>query len=79
MCAFVCLCENKPVCVSSLIIVCLCVGKAGAKGADSKNNIKKAAVAKPNSIKNLFMNSNVKKPAEVSVCICAPVYQKSLR
>lgn len=51
----------------------------GAKGADSKNNIKKAAVAKPNSIKNLFMNSNVKKPAEVSVCICAPVYQESLR
>uniref|UniRef100_A0A8C8MIY5 DNA polymerase n=1 Tax=Oncorhynchus tshawytscha TaxID=74940 RepID=A0A8C8MIY5_ONCTS len=50
----------------------------GAKGADSKNNIKKAAVAKPNSIKNLFMNSNVKKPAEVSVCICAPVHQKSL-
>uniref|UniRef100_A0A674EQ47 DNA polymerase n=1 Tax=Salmo trutta TaxID=8032 RepID=A0A674EQ47_SALTR len=35
-------------------------------GANSKNNIKKAAVAKPNSIKNLFMNSNVKKPAEVS-------------
>ncbi|CAB1340897.1 unnamed protein product, partial [Coregonus sp. 'balchen'] len=42
-------------------------GKAGAKGADSKKNIKKAAVAKPNSIKNLFMNSNVKKPAEKDV------------
>uniref|UniRef100_A0A8C7RH92 Polymerase (DNA directed), alpha 1 n=1 Tax=Oncorhynchus mykiss TaxID=8022 RepID=A0A8C7RH92_ONCMY len=43
----------------------------GAKGrnhvSDSKNNIKKAAVAKPNSIKNLFMNSNVKKPAEKDV------------
>uniref|UniRef100_A0A674EPE6 Polymerase (DNA directed), alpha 1 n=1 Tax=Salmo trutta TaxID=8032 RepID=A0A674EPE6_SALTR len=36
-------------------------------GANSKNNIKKAAVAKPNSIKNLFMNSNVKKPAEKDV------------
>uniref|UniRef100_A0A4W5LBK2 Polymerase (DNA directed), alpha 1 n=1 Tax=Hucho hucho TaxID=62062 RepID=A0A4W5LBK2_9TELE len=36
-------------------------------GADSKNNIKKAVVAKPNSIKNLFMNSNVKKPAEKDV------------
>uniref|UniRef100_A0A8C8JSX9 DNA polymerase n=1 Tax=Oncorhynchus tshawytscha TaxID=74940 RepID=A0A8C8JSX9_ONCTS len=52
----------------------------GAKGADSKNNIKKAAVAKPNSIKNLFMNSNVKKPAEVSVLclsvsIC-PLFQR---
>uniref|UniRef100_A0A8C7JUP0 DNA polymerase n=1 Tax=Oncorhynchus kisutch TaxID=8019 RepID=A0A8C7JUP0_ONCKI len=55
----------------------------GAKGADSKNNIKKAAVAKPNSIKNLFMNSNVKKPAEVSntlsvclsVSIC-PLFQR---
>uniref|UniRef100_A0A674EP71 DNA polymerase n=1 Tax=Salmo trutta TaxID=8032 RepID=A0A674EP71_SALTR len=42
-------------------------GKVGAKGANSKNNIKKAAVAKPNSIKNLFMNSNVKKPAEKDV------------
>uniref|UniRef100_A0A8C4ZFH4 DNA polymerase n=1 Tax=Gadus morhua TaxID=8049 RepID=A0A8C4ZFH4_GADMO len=36
-----------------------------AKGADSKKNLKKTAVAKPNSIKSLFMNSNVKKPAEV--------------
>uniref|UniRef100_A0A4W5LBD5 DNA polymerase n=1 Tax=Hucho hucho TaxID=62062 RepID=A0A4W5LBD5_9TELE len=58
-------------------------GKSGAKGADSKNNIKKAVVAKPNSIKNLFMNSNVKKPAEVSntlsvclsVSIC-PLFQR---
>uniref|UniRef100_A0A8C5C1N9 DNA polymerase n=1 Tax=Gadus morhua TaxID=8049 RepID=A0A8C5C1N9_GADMO len=38
---------------------------ASAKGADSKKNLKKTAVAKPNSIKSLFMNSNVKKPAEV--------------
>lgn len=40
-------------------------GKAGAKGADSKKNAKKSAVAKPNTIKSLFMNSNVKRPAEV--------------
>lgn len=26
------------------------------------------AVSKPNSIKNMFMNSNVKKPAEVRSC-----------
>uniref|UniRef100_A0A8C5CAG0 DNA polymerase n=1 Tax=Gadus morhua TaxID=8049 RepID=A0A8C5CAG0_GADMO len=38
-----------------------------AKGADSKKNLKKTAVAKPNSIKSLFMNSNVKKPAEKDV------------
>lgn len=42
-------------------------GKAGAKGAESRKNIKKAAVSKPNSIKSLFMNSNVKKPAEKDV------------
>ncbi|KAM3860865.1 DNA polymerase alpha catalytic subunit [Diretmus argenteus] len=42
-------------------------GKAGAKRADAKKNVKKAAVAKPNSIKSLFMNSNVKKPAEKDV------------
>ncbi|XP_078147531.1 DNA polymerase alpha catalytic subunit isoform X1 [Centroberyx gerrardi] len=42
-------------------------GKAGAKGAASKKNVKKTAVAKPNSIKTLFMNSNVKKPAEKDV------------
>lgn len=40
-------------------------GKAGVKGADSKKNVKKSAVAKPNTIKSLFMNSNVKRPAEV--------------
>ena len=44
---------------------CVGTGKASAKGADSKKNLKKTAVAKPNSIKSLFMNSNVKKPAEV--------------
>ncbi|KAL1006634.1 hypothetical protein UPYG_G00074730 [Umbra pygmaea] len=40
--------------------------KAGAKRSDSKNNVKKS-VAKPNSIKSLFMNSNVKKPSEKDV------------
>nr|XP_040022973.1 DNA polymerase alpha catalytic subunit [Gasterosteus aculeatus aculeatus] len=39
----------------------------GAKGADSKKNMKKSAVAKPNTIKSLFMNSNVKRPAEKDV------------
>uniref|UniRef100_A0A673AYZ4 DNA polymerase n=1 Tax=Sphaeramia orbicularis TaxID=375764 RepID=A0A673AYZ4_9TELE len=39
-------------------------GKGGAKGADSKKNMKKPVVSKPNTIKNLFMNSNVKKPVE---------------
>lgn len=43
-------------------------GKAGAKGADSKKNVKKSVVAKPNTIKSLFMNSNVKRPAEVCFC-----------
>ncbi|TMS09148.1 DNA polymerase alpha catalytic subunit [Larimichthys crocea] len=42
-------------------------GKAGAKGADSKKNVKKSVVAKPNTIKSLFMNSNVKRPAEKDV------------
>ncbi|KAK7879394.1 hypothetical protein WMY93_030730 [Mugilogobius chulae] len=42
-------------------------GKAGAKGAESKKNVKKTSVSKPNSIKSLFMNSNVKKPAEKDV------------
>ncbi|KAJ8010866.1 hypothetical protein DPEC_G00079590 [Dallia pectoralis] len=42
-------------------------GKAGANGADSKKNVKRSVVAKPNSIKSLFMNSNVKKPAEKDV------------
>uniref|UniRef100_A0A8C4HS22 DNA polymerase n=1 Tax=Dicentrarchus labrax TaxID=13489 RepID=A0A8C4HS22_DICLA len=32
--------------------------------ADSKKNVKKSVVAKPNTIKSLFMNSNVKRPAE---------------
>ncbi|XP_060718299.1 DNA polymerase alpha catalytic subunit isoform X2 [Tachysurus vachellii] len=40
--------------------------KPGAKGGDSKN-AKKASVSKPNSIKSMFMNSNVKKPAEKNV------------
>uniref|UniRef100_A0A672SU74 DNA polymerase n=1 Tax=Sinocyclocheilus grahami TaxID=75366 RepID=A0A672SU74_SINGR len=34
------------------------------KGGDSKKNVKKVSVSKPNSIKSMFMNSNVKKPAE---------------
>uniref|UniRef100_A0A8C4HTT0 DNA polymerase n=1 Tax=Dicentrarchus labrax TaxID=13489 RepID=A0A8C4HTT0_DICLA len=42
-------------------------GKKGAKGADSKKNVKKSVVAKPNTIKSLFMNSNVKRPAEKDV------------
>lgn len=42
-------------------------GKAGAKGAESKKNAKKTPVSKPNSIKSLFMNSNVKRPAEKDV------------
>ncbi|XP_024136081.1 DNA polymerase alpha catalytic subunit isoform X2 [Oryzias melastigma] len=42
-------------------------GKGGAKGAESKKTAKKAAVTKPNTIKSLFMNSNVKKPAEKDI------------
>ncbi|KAM3592904.1 uncharacterized protein V6R79_001516 [Siganus canaliculatus] len=42
-------------------------GKPGAKGAASKKNVKKSVVAKPNTIKSLFMNSNVKRPAEKDV------------
>nr|XP_057915854.1 DNA polymerase alpha catalytic subunit isoform X2 [Doryrhamphus excisus] len=42
-------------------------GNTRAKGADGKKHVKKAAVAKPNTIKSLFMNSNVKKPAEKDV------------
>ncbi|TWW71126.1 DNA polymerase alpha catalytic subunit isoform X1 [Takifugu flavidus] len=42
-------------------------GRAGAKGADAKKNMKKCIVAKPNTIKSLFMNSNVKRPAEKDV------------
>ncbi|MCJ8745884.1 hypothetical protein PDJAM_G00135430 [Pangasius djambal] len=40
--------------------------KSGAKGGDGKN-AKKASVSKPNSIKSLFMSSNVKKPVEKNV------------
>ena len=66
----------RHACKSQVCVVCaLCAatGKASAKAADSKKNGKKAAaVAKPNSIKSLFMNSNVKKPAEVcGVRLCA--------
>uniref|UniRef100_A0A673NME3 DNA polymerase n=1 Tax=Sinocyclocheilus rhinocerous TaxID=307959 RepID=A0A673NME3_9TELE len=39
------------------------------KGGDSKKNVKKVSVSKPNSIKSMFMNSNVKKPAEVRVTL----------
>lgn len=39
--------------------------KPGAQGTDSKKISKKTTVAKPNTIKSLFMNSNVKRPAEV--------------
>ncbi|XP_029004027.1 DNA polymerase alpha catalytic subunit [Betta splendens] len=42
-------------------------GKGGAKGTGSKKAVKKAAVSKPNTIKSLFMNSNVKRPAEKDV------------
>ncbi|XP_028815477.1 DNA polymerase alpha catalytic subunit isoform X2 [Denticeps clupeoides] len=43
--------------------------KAGGKRGDGKDkkNVKKVVVSKPNSIKSLFMNSNVKKPAEKDV------------
>lgn len=44
-------------------------GKASAKGADSKKTVKKSVVAKPNTIKSLFMNSNVKRPVEVCFCL----------
>uniref|UniRef100_A0A8C7Z0B9 Polymerase (DNA directed), alpha 1 n=1 Tax=Oryzias sinensis TaxID=183150 RepID=A0A8C7Z0B9_9TELE len=47
------------------------VEKRGKKqsegGAESKKTVKKAAVTKPNTIKSLFMNSNVKKPAEKDI------------
>ncbi|XP_026057085.1 DNA polymerase alpha catalytic subunit-like [Carassius auratus] len=41
--------------------------KQGGKGGDSKKNVKKVSVSKPNSIKSMFMNSSVKKPAEKHV------------
>ncbi|XP_023153552.2 DNA polymerase alpha catalytic subunit isoform X2 [Amphiprion ocellaris] len=42
-------------------------GKGGAKGAHKQKPVKKSVVAKPNTIKSLFMNSNVKRPAEKDV------------
>lgn len=48
-----------------VVLFLLLIDKPGAKGGDVKN-AKKASVSKPNSIKSMFMNSNVKKPAEVS-------------
>ncbi|XP_008436829.1 DNA polymerase alpha catalytic subunit isoform X2 [Poecilia reticulata] len=42
-------------------------GKGGAKGRETKKTLKKSSVAKPNTIKSLFMNSNVKRPAEKDV------------
>ncbi|XP_061121439.1 DNA polymerase alpha catalytic subunit [Syngnathus typhle] len=42
-------------------------GNSSGKGAAAKKQMKKTTVAKPNSIKSLFMNSNVKKPAEKDV------------
>lgn len=39
----------------------------GAKGANKQKTVKKSVVAKPNTIKSLFMNSNVKRPAEKDV------------
>lgn len=70
--------------VNSLNNFCLFSGKGKTKGADLKKNVKKAAVAKPNSIKSLFMNSNVKKPAEVRLgvfltCISVPHLLYSFR
>lgn len=47
------------------------IGRAGARGADAKKNVKKSVVAKPNTIKSLFMNSNVKRPAEVRWLSCS--------
>uniref|UniRef100_A0AAQ5ZGX6 DNA polymerase n=1 Tax=Amphiprion ocellaris TaxID=80972 RepID=A0AAQ5ZGX6_AMPOC len=41
--------------------------KKGAKGAHKQKPVKKSVVAKPNTIKSLFMNSNVKRPAEKDV------------
>ncbi|TSK98505.1 DNA polymerase alpha catalytic subunit [Bagarius yarrelli] len=40
--------------------------RPAAKGGDSRN-AKKASVSKPNSIKSMLMNSNVKKPSEKNV------------
>uniref|UniRef100_A0A3P9L8F1 DNA polymerase n=1 Tax=Oryzias latipes TaxID=8090 RepID=A0A3P9L8F1_ORYLA len=44
------------------------VEKRGKKQSEgSKKTVKKAAVTKPNTIKSLFMNSNVKRPAEKDI------------
>uniref|UniRef100_A0A3Q2NVX2 DNA polymerase n=1 Tax=Fundulus heteroclitus TaxID=8078 RepID=A0A3Q2NVX2_FUNHE len=43
------------------------VESKGKEGGESKKTLKKSAVAKPNTIKSLFMNSNVKRPAEKDV------------
>lgn len=56
--------QFKPSCFF-LLFFFLVTDKSGAKGQDGKS-AKKASVSKPNSIKSMFMNSNVKKPAEVS-------------
>ncbi|KAM4533563.1 DNA polymerase alpha catalytic subunit isoform 2-T2 [Odontesthes bonariensis] len=42
-------------------------GKGGAKVGGSKKTAKKSVVSKPNTIKSLFMNSNVKRPVEKDV------------
>ncbi|KAM4718751.1 DNA polymerase alpha catalytic subunit isoform 2-T2 [Anableps anableps] len=42
-------------------------GKVGAKRGESKKTLKKSATTKPNTIKSLFINSNVKRPAEKDV------------
>lgn len=54
-------------CFNMFVYVCVCADKAGPKRADNKKAAKKPAVAKPNTIKNLFMNSHVKRPVEVSL------------
>uniref|UniRef100_A0A4W4EWK2 DNA polymerase n=1 Tax=Electrophorus electricus TaxID=8005 RepID=A0A4W4EWK2_ELEEL len=43
--------------------------KSGGKGGESKDskNAKKVAVSKPNNIKRMFMNNNVRKPVEKDV------------
>lgn len=50
-------------------------GRAGDKRVDAKKNMKKCVVAKPNTIKSLFMNSNVKRPAEVRWHSCSLSFQ----
>lgn len=50
------------------------------KGPNAKKNVKKSVVAKPNTIKSLFMNSNVKRPAEVCFISMADIikFHKSI-